>query len=367
MALMAAGCGTSGPGGRDAPVTPSTQATPITPVTPTDPAASARPPGSAEPARPIPVTALPGWRADDVRGVERALARQCALRAPPAPWPRLCEEAAQLQGDRLKDWVQRRFVARPVTGADGAVDGLITGYHEPMLTGSRTRRHDAQEPIYRRPSPEVLARRPTRAELEGDRPLAGSELAWIDDPVEAFFLHIQGSGRIRLPDGALLRVGFAADNGQPYTAIGATLRARGALPEAELNAGTIKAWLRAHPDQARAVMQTNARFIFFRELPAGAPDDGPPGSLNVPLTPGRSIAVDPRFVPRGALLWMATTHPRDGAPLQRLVLAQDTGAAITGAVRADLFWGDGPDAETYAGLMKQRGRLWLLVPSEAGN
>lgn len=367
MALMVTGCGTPDPGRREAPVMPARQA---------DTSASARPPGPTGSTRPVtvpvpvpvpvPVTALPGWDVDDLRDVERAVARQCALRAPPTPWPRLCEEATR-QGDRLKEWVQRRFVARPVAGADGAVDGLITGYHEPTLTGSRTRRHDGQEPVYRRPSPEVLTRRPTRATLEIDRPLAGSELAWIDDPVEAFFLHIQGSGRIRLPDGTVMRIGYAADNGQAYTAIGATLRARGALPEAELNAGSIKAWLHANPDQARAVMQTNARFIFFRELPGAAPDEGPPGSLNVPLTPGRSIAVDPRFVPRGALLWLTTTHPRTGAPLQRLVLAQDTGAAITGAVRADLFWGNGPNAEIDAGLMKQRGRLWLLEPSGADN
>lgn len=157
-----------------------------------------------------------------------------------------------------------------------------------------------------------------------------------------------------------MRVGYAGDNGHPYRAIGATLIERGALTAAETNAATIKTWLRANPAQAAAVMQSNPRYIFFRELAPTNLTAGPPGSLGVPLTPLRSIAVDPQRIPPGALVWLDTTHPLDGQALRRLVLAQDTGAAIIGAVRADLFWGTGREAEQAAGLMKQRGRLWLL-------
>ncbi len=384
MALMVAGCGTDRePGAASGPHAGSTAeqrpvlappalpdrgrgaSTTISPGTGTLPDEADRRSGTgSQPGvgtGPVPVASLPGWSQEDAAGLDQAIARQCALRAPPVPWPRLCAEVPR-QAGRLKEWVQQRFVARPVTGADGNADGLITGYHEPALTGSLVRRDVRQEPVYRRPPAEVLTRRPTRAEIERSAMLAGSELAWIDDPVEAFFLHVQGSGRIRLPDGKVLRIGYAGDNGQPYTAIGRVLRERGASSEQELDAGRIKAWLRANPGQARDVMRSNARYIFFRELPPADPDEGPPGSLNVPLTAGRSIAVDPRHVPRGALMFLSTTHPADGSPLRRLVMAQDTGAAITGAVRADLFWGSGQQAETNAGLMKQRGRLWLLVP-----
>jgi len=306
---------------------------------------------------------LAGWPADDLDGLADAIDGQCALARPPAPWPQLCPEF-RAQRTRLRAWLEGRFVARPLTGADGTSEGLITGYHEPEVGGSLRRQGDGQVPLYRRPSKAVLDERPTRARIEESTLLAGQELVWIDDPVDAFFLQIQGSGRVRLREGGVMRVGYAADNGQPYRAIGQVLIARGALEPAEVNAETIKAWLRAHPREAREVMQANPRFIFFRELPPGDPRRGPPGSLGVPLVPMRSVAVDPARVPAGTLLFLDTTDPLDGAPLRRVVVAQDTGAAIVGPVRADLFWGSGPRAERGAGLMKQRGRLWRLVPTE---
>ena len=306
---------------------------------------------------------LPGWADDELATLGAAIERQCALRTPPPPWHTLCAEA-RAQGARLKAWIERRFRAVALTAADGQARGLITGYYEPLLTGSRQRLSAAQAPLYRRPPPAVLAAKPSRAQIENEALLAGNELLWVEDPVEAFFLQVQGSGRVRLPDGKLVRVGYAGDNGQPYRSIGRELIERGALPAEQASAAAIKQWLRTNPAPAREVMQANPRYVFFRELPPLPADAGPPGSLGVPLTPLRSVAVDPQRVPAGALLWLSTTHPSTGAPLQRAVLAQDTGAAIVGAVRADLFWGVGAEAERNAGSMKQAGRLWLLQPRD---
>ncbi|HWS76221.1 MAG TPA: MltA domain-containing protein [Quisquiliibacterium sp.] len=262
----------------------------------------------------------------------------------------------------LAEWIAARFRAKPLADDAGNATGLITGYHEPELSGSLQRESPRQTPLYRRPPEAVLRDRPSRTRIETTALLAGGELVWLDDPVEAFFLQVQGSGRVRLRDGRVMRVGYAGDNGLAYRAIGSVLVARGAMQAAEVDAGRIKAWLRENPGEAAAVMRSNPRYIFFRELPPAPAGLGPPGSLGVPLTPMRSVAVDPKRVPPGSLLWLDTTDPLDGAPLQRLVVAQDTGAAIVGTVRADLFWGAGERAERGAGLMKQPGRLWLLEP-----
>ncbi|HRO58541.1 MAG TPA: MltA domain-containing protein [Burkholderiaceae bacterium] len=326
----------------------------------------------------MPVDQLPGWQRDGLDGLGDALRRQCALRTPPAPWPALCKELPPISADaaKLRNWIETRFVARPLTGADGRAAGLITGYHEPLLTGSRRRESPSQVPLYRRPADlaasgdarhrVVNGRRtayPTRAEIEGGGLLDGSELVWLDEPVEAFFLQVQGSGRVRLRDGSTLRVGFADHNGHRYRAIGAVLVERGEIPRGEVDAPRIKAWLRSNPERAREVMHSNPRYIFFRELPASADADaGPPGSLGVPLTPMRSVATDPAFVPPGALLYLETRYPDDGRLLARAMLSQDRGAAILGGVRADIFFGAGDEAERLAGLMQEPGRIWQLVP-----
>jgi len=329
------------------------------------------------------VDELPGWRDDDGAGLHEALARQCALPKQPAPWPALCAELPDAAA--LKDWIATRFTAWPLARADGG-PGLLTGYFEPVLGGSRQREHAGQAPLYRPPADLLRgpdgarmksgagsdtasvggqaagtpAPYPTRAEIERGGLLAGQELVWLDDPVEAFFLHVQGSGRVRLRDGGTMRVGFADHNGQPYYAIGRELVARGALAPDAVDADAIKAWLRAHPGEAEPVMHRNRRYVFFRELPAG--DAGPPGSLGVPLTPMRSVATDPAHEPPGALLYVDTTHPDDGSPMRRAVVSQDRGAAITGAARADLFWGTGSEAGRLAGRTKQPVRIWLLWP-----
>ena len=192
----------------------------------------------------------------------------------------------------------------------------------------------------------------------------GLELLWVDDAVDRFFLEIQGSGQVRLPDGGMVRVGYADQNGRPYRAIGKDLIEIGAVPREQMSMQAIRAWLEANPAEAPAMMARNPSVVFFSELKNLAAADGPLGAQGVPLTPGRSLAVDRKFLPLGAPVWLDTTAPAPGGerPLRRLVIAQDTGGAIRGPVRGDLFWGAGPEAERLAGHMKSPGRLYLLLP-----
>jgi membrane-bound lytic murein transglycosylase A len=345
-----------------------------------------------EPPRPVAPSSVPGWQADALDGLRTAIARQCAMRTPPGPWPRLCAEVAELPEGALRGWLEARFDAWLLRDADGGTQGLITGYYEPLLTGSLVRESPAQVPLYVRPADlltiDLSAVEPrlkgmrlrgrldgqrvvpyhSRTEIETATALVGSELLWVDDAVDAFFLEIQGSGRVRLRDGTVMRVGYADQNGHPYRAIGRALVERGAMKIDEVSAPAIKRWLRDNPASAADVMRGNPSQVFFRELPplpvapSGEPEPGPPGSLGVPLTATRSLAVDRAVVPLGSLVYVDTTHPVDGKPLQRVMAAQDTGGAIVGRVRADFFWGYGPQAERAAGEMRARGRLWLLWP-----
>ena len=198
--------------------------------------------------------------------------------------------------------------------------------------------------------------------------LAGRELEllWVDDPVDRFFLEIQGSGQVRLPDGETVRVGYADQNGRPYRAIGKDLIESGAIPREQMSMQAIRAWLEANPKQAPAMMAKNPSYVFFTELTELAAASGPLGAQGVPLTPGRSLAVDRKFLPLGAPIWVDTVapEPRGRAPVARLLVAQDTGGAIRGPVRGDVFWGAGPQAEHLAGHMKSPGRLFILLPRE---
>ena len=321
----------------------------------------------------VPVTQLPGWSQDRLDGLRQAMARQCALRTPPAPWPQLCRELPPVA--ELRAWIERRFVAWPLADDKGRREGLITGYHEPLLSGSLQRENDRQTPLYS-PPPEVASiaqsaanpsgrvrRWHTRAEIESGQIEGLEPIAWIDDPVEAFFLHVQGSARVRLRDGNWLRVGYAGHNGHTYRAIGRVLIERGALSREDATAPGIKAWLRANPALAAEVMQSNPRYVFFRRLEHSTAD-GPFGSLGVPLTPGRSIATDRSRIPHGALMYLDGIDPIHRRPMRMAVVSQDTGGAILGTVRADVFWGAGDEAEKRAGLMRENGRLWLLWPAD---
>jgi membrane-bound lytic murein transglycosylase A len=319
---------------------------------------------------PIPISALPGFATDDLQKLDEAIDSQCALKVPPLAWITLCKEFSTERGN-LQQWISQRFQAWPLLNMKGTAEGLITGYYEPIITGSRVREHNLQVPLYKKPSDLQRSRSASsvyysRAEIENTGILAGEELIWVDDPVDAFFLQIQGSGRVELRErtqiATTIRVGYADNNGHPYKAIGQVLIERGALKLAEINAESIKKWLRENQDDAKTVMQSNPRFIFFTELPEGRKDLGPMGALAVPLTQERSIASDPKTIPLGTLLFLDTSHPVSGQPLQKVVISQDVGAAISGAVRADYFWGTGLEAERSASAMKQSGRLWILWP-----
>ncbi|PNW60305.1 UNVERIFIED_CONTAM: hypothetical protein BEN50_26175, partial [Euhalothece sp. KZN 001] len=268
---------------------------------------------------------------------------------------------------------------------DGKEDtGLFTGYYEASLKGARERGGAYQYPLRALPDDLVMVDLGAfRDDLKGRR-IAGrvrgsrlhpyesraditkgalpadqdQALVWVDDPVDAFFLHIQGSGRVMLDDDTAMRVGYAGQNGHPYYAIGRELIRRGELDKDEVSLQSIRSWLRQNPDGAWDVMFTNASYVFFREL-EGA---GPIGGGGLPLTPGRSLAIDPTRIPYGTPLWVDIDHPDEkAAPIRRLMVAQDTGGAIRGAIRGDVFWGHGDRGEYYGGKMKSDGRYWLLL------
>jgi membrane-bound lytic murein transglycosylase A len=193
-----------------------------------------------------------------------------------------------------------------------------------------------------------------------ERQIPAPVLLWADDPIELFFLQVQGSGRVQLPDGSLVRIGYADQNGHPYQSIGRWLVAQGELTLDKASMDGIKRWAQDNPQRLQELLNANPSYVFFREMPASG--GGPVGALGVPLSEGRSIAVDPRYVPLGAPVFLATTQPLSERPLERLVMAQDTGGAIKGAVRADFFWGFGTEAGREAGKMRQQGRMWVLLP-----
>ena len=319
------------------------------------------PPVAASAIRP---GALPGWHEDDLAGVAQALDAQCALPRPPGHWTRTC--ALRPGPAHQREFIEEHFLAWPLQPAGKTRPGMLTGYHETLLTGSRQRESASQVPLYAPPDPPPGgAPLPDRAAIDAGALASTPVIAWADDPVEAFFLHVQGSGRMRLRDGSILRIGFAGHNGRAYHSIGRELIDRGEVDAATLDADVIKAWLRAHPDQAAEVMRTNPRYVFFRVLEGMDPRQGPIGSLGVPLTTMRSIAVDPTRVPPGALVYM-DAQPLAGEETQyhwrRLGVAQDTGAAIKGAVRADLFAGSDAEAASIAARLRQPLAAWLLLP-----
>lgn len=348
---------------------------------------------------------LPGWPDDDPTQALVALAKSCARLdgLPPGQplqpglaragtvgeWRAICAAMpARPDARSARVFVEQHF--QPYRASNnGETEGLFTGYFEIEVRGARQPDARFSVPLYRAPpdlvyidlgqfAPDLRGRSiagrveggrlrpyPDRAAIENgllkDKNL---ELLWLDDAVDAFFLHIQGSGRVALPGGGAARVGVAAHNGQTYVALGKLLADGGKLKREDVTMQSIREWLRANPDEGRALMQRNPRYIFFREI-AG---DGPVGAQGAVLTPGRSLAVDRRFVPLGVPLWLDAAAPGgDAKPLRRLVVAQDVGGAILGPVRGDLFWGAGAAAADAAGHMRATGRYYLLLPRAAAN
>ena len=390
VALALSACSTAPPQPRPPVVMPP----PIGPVAVPAPTPVAPPP-KPEPAplmTPSTFGALPGWQQDDLREAWPAFLGSCKVLVRKDDWREPCTAAVGVDptdGAAIRQFFESFFVPNQVRAADGADTGLITGYYEPMLHGARKRGGDFQTPLYRVPDdlltvdlgsvyPELKNMRlrgrlagkkvvpyNTRAEIER-ADISGKELLWVDDPVEAFFLEVQGSGRVKLDDtGETVRLAYAEQNGHPYKAIGRWLVEKGELAVPQATAQGIKGWIAANPARRQELFNANPSYIFFKEERLPDPSVGPKGALGVPLTPARSVAVDPQFLPLGAPVYLATTRAGSDIPMQRLMVGQDTGGAIRGAVRADFFYGFGNDAANSAGLMKQQGRIWVLLPKAA--
>ncbi|MBY4949821.1 MltA domain-containing protein [Cupriavidus respiraculi] len=328
------------------------------PTTPVPPVSGAK--GQLQPAT---WNEIGGWTQDDVRAAWPALQASCQALKKRAEWGRVCAAGLMVDaGDlnAMRSYFESNFQPYRVLNGDGTDSGLVTGYYEPVLRGSRTRQGAYQVPLYRRPAQLGNKPLPPRAALLQNPALRGHELVWVDDAVEAAFLQIQGSGRIRLTDGTVMRVGYGGTNDQPFRSFGKWLLDRGEITPAQATMQGIKAWARANPGRVEEMLNVNPRFVFFRELPSS--NDGPIGALGVPLTAERSIAVDPATIPLGVPVFLSTTRPLSAEPIQRLMFAQDTGSAIKGGVRADFFWGAGDAAGETAGRMKQGGRMWVLMP-----
>jgi membrane-bound lytic murein transglycosylase A len=339
---------------------------------------------------------LDGFLTDDVSQAWPAWLQSCVGLKAKLPWQTACSAAQTLKkpsNAEIIDYFTHYFDIYSASNADGSNAGLITGYYEPVLKGSRTKTAQYAQPLYRQPSdlitvdladlyPELKYKRvrgkivldkegrnklvpyATREQIEATpSPLAGSELVWVDDSVEAFFLQVQGSGLVKFESGQQMHVGYADQNGHAYNSIGRILIERGELTKDQAGMQGIKNWAKNNPAKLRELLNSNPSYVFFTELPANL--SGPLGALGVPLTAERSVAVDPKYVPIGAPLFLSTTQPNNSAsPLKRLMLAQDTGGAIKGGVRADYFWGAGDAAGKQAGAMKQQGKVWVLLPKD---
>ena len=316
---------------------------------------------------------LPGWDRDRAAEFWPSFLRSCER--PVAGWLAACasaRKAAAGSDGAVRAWLEQHLQPYRVESTDGAASGLATGYFEPLVEASRTLRPGFRVALHA-PPPDLASRRPywTRQQLEAlpaaQKSLRGSEIAWVRDKLDALLLQIQGSGRLAYagtPGAAAqtVRIAFAGTNDQPYRSIGRWLIDEGELRTGEASWPAIRAWARQHPQRLDEMLWQNPRVVFFREEPLPDPAVGPKGAQGVALTPGRPIAVDPQSVPYGTPVWLDTTEPLSATPLRRLTVAQDTGSAITGAVRADYFWGWGADAEAQAGRMKQPLRMWVLWP-----
>jgi len=336
---------------------------------------------------------LPGWGGDDLQPAFAAFVASCDTLARKPLWRDTCADARTFPAlgttpDALRTWFESRFRPWQLVNPDGGREGVVTGYYEPFLHGSRQKAAPYLQPIYGVPDdlltvdlsdvyPDLKGMRlrgrlvgrrvvpyASRAEMAAETDArAGQVLYWTDNAVDLFFMQIQGSGRLQLDDGSVVRLSYADQNGYPYKSVGKWLVDHGEMTIDQASLQAIRSWAEANPQRLQELLNVNPSVVFFREVPLSG--DGPPGALGVTLTPGRSIAVDAKTIPLGAPVWLATTYPQSDQPLARLMLAQDTGGAIRGPVRADFYWGSGPDAGQQAGRMRQPGRMWVLLPVSA--
>jgi membrane-bound lytic murein transglycosylase A len=336
------------------------------------------PPLAGEPEHPharwVPATfaQLPGWHDDRTLELWPALRQGCAVPAP--RWVALCAEALRVtprDDAEARRWLEQRLEVFRLESAEGDATGLATGYFEPLVEARRKSGGAFRTPLWGPPAG-FVPHRPTwtRQELDtlpqAQASVRGREIAWVADPLDALLLQVQGSGRLHVveADGRarVVRLAFAGNNEQPYKSVGRTLVDLGELRQTDASWPAIKDWGRRNPQRLQELLWSNPRVVWFREEALPDARIGPRGAQGAPLTPGRSIAVDPAAVPYGSPVWLDTTEPLSARVLQRAVMAQDTGSAIVGAVRADYFWGWGDEAEAQAGRMKQPLRMWVLWP-----
>lgn len=397
-ALLLAACASSPKPVSEPARAPVTTPAPTTPATaPASPAVLPPTGGAPAPqalARPLQAadwSDLPGWAADPVEDAWPAFLASCRAVSRQAVWRPVCD-AAKAQGENPGGAAVRRFFEARlspwrVLNADGSREGLVTGYYEPLIKGSRSRSKSYPWPVHGVPDdlltidlgdvfPDLKGQR-VRGRLAGNRVVpyytradvarqaerfAGKILLYAEDAVELFFLQVQGSGRVQLPDGSVVRLAYGDANGHPYQSIGRWLVDKGEMKLEQASMEGIKSWARANPGRLQEMLNANPSYIFFREVAQSS--GGPVGALGQPLTEGRSLAVDPRSIPLGAPVFLATTQPNSAQPLRRLMLAQDTGSAIKGGVRGDFFWGFGAEAGALAGRMRQKGEMWVLWPRD---
>ncbi|MCF5706872.1 transglycosylase [Pseudomonas syringae] len=330
--------------------------------------------------------ALPAVSDEDLQAGFASWRSACTRLKADAVWGPTCGAAVNLapapSPEEIRTFLHDQLQVYSLRADNGSADGLITGYYEPVYPGSLAQTQTAKVPVYGVPDdlivvnldsvyPELKGKR-LRGRLEGrvlkpydDAGTIGANglnapiVAWLTDPMDLQFLQIQGSGRVRLEDGSQVRLAYADQNGRPYKPIGRWLVEQGQLKKEEVTMGAIAGWAKANPQRVPELLASNPSYVFFGRNPDS--NEGPRGSLNVPLTAGYSVAIDRKVIPLGSLLWLSTTRP-DGASIVRPVAAQDTGGAIAGEVRADLFWGTGEEAGKLAGDMKQKGNIWLLWP-----
>jgi membrane-bound lytic murein transglycosylase A len=363
---------------------PAPQICPACPVCPT-----VEPPKPAEKSlQAAEWSELTGWTSDDPSAAFTAFVASCRSLERQVHWKPVCASARELTDTTtgaLRAWFESTFQPWSLVNPDGSRNGLITGYYEPILKGSRQRSKVYPNPVFGPPDdmivvdlaelyPELKHLR-LRGRIEGRKLVpyysraewgpqeskrSPEALLWIDDAIDLFFMQIQGSGQIMLTDGSRVRLNYADQNGHPYRAIGRWLIERGEMKAEQASMQNIKAWAKANPSRMTEMLNANPSLVFFRELPVEG--SGPQGAMGLPLTPERSLAVDPRHVPLGAPIWLATTRPNSEQALTRLMLGQDTGGAIRGVVRGDFYWGSGTEAGNQAGKMRQQGRMWVLLP-----
>jgi membrane-bound lytic murein transglycosylase A len=335
----------------------------------------------------MPFDALPGWGKAPLEPSLRAFLAGCP-RITGAALGRVCALGQSVpKGDEAaaRQFFESAFTPYALVSSDGPDTGMVTGYYEPVIEGSRWYNANTRYPIFGVPddlitvdlatvNPELRGLRlrgrvegrrlvpyPTRAEIDSRGPsYPAPVIAWTADPVALFFLQIQGSGQVRLDGAERIRIGFADQNGHPYRSLGRYLIDRGEMPLEQASMQGIRAWAAANPSKLQEALNANPSYVFFRELPVT--ESGPTGALGTPLVSGYSLAVDRRWVPLGAPVYLSSTYPLSEERLERLMAAHDVGGAIRGVVRADFFWGTGAEAGTLAGRMRQQGRMWLLWP-----